>query len=38
MIANIFQTIITNILAIIITAIRLFLFILFIIICGIVKL
>lgn len=38
MIANIFQTIITNILAIIIAAICLFLFILFIIICGIVKL
>lgn len=38
MIANIFQKIITNILAIIITAICLFLFILFIIICGIVKL
>lgn len=38
MIANIFQTIITNILAIIITDICLFLFILFIIICGIVKL
>lgn len=38
MIANIFQTIITNILAIIIIAICLFLFILFIIICGIVKL